>query len=103
RLVANESSRASERFDYLYERFILPYWQDLFPVMERLKTAGRMPSVPLDVLFGAIMGPALASTHDAVAHRIGRPGSRSEEEMREASDALLRLVLGGLLPGADLS
>jgi hypothetical protein len=59
-----------------------------------------MPAVPQELVYFAITGPALALTHDPLAHHLGRPGRPTQQERRDRADALARLVLQGLLPSS---
>ncbi|MBE1488614.1 hypothetical protein [Plantactinospora soyae] len=97
-MIADESGRGGERLAYLYAEFIEPFVVSLRPVLERLMAAGRMPTVPVELVFFAITGPAMAVTQEAMANQLGRPVGLTPHERRDRADALARLVLEGLLP-----
>jgi AcrR family transcriptional regulator len=99
RIIADESVRDSDRLDYLYEQFISKFWDDVSPIVQRLMDGGRMPRVPIDLVFFAITGPALTLTHDQLARRLGRPATGAPQDTDRMADQLARLVLDGLLPG----
>lgn len=97
-LMADESTRDSERLDHLHERFVKPFWESIEPTIERLVAAGRIPRVPSHIMYFAITGPALALTHDPLADRLNPAASPMAAQDRNAmADALARLVLRGLL------
>ncbi|MFF2996977.1 TetR/AcrR family transcriptional regulator [Streptomyces sp. NPDC057950] len=97
RLLADESTRDSDRLDYLHERFIKPFWNSIEPTIARLTAAGRIPRVPSRVLYTAITGPALALAHDPVAERLNPATPAAEPDRNSLADALSSLVLDGLL------
>ncbi|MEV6846192.1 TetR/AcrR family transcriptional regulator [Actinoplanes sp. NPDC051411] len=88
RIIADESSRDTERLDYLVAEFIGPVFASWRPVLSRL-----LPGVPPETAFFAITGPALALAHGPLARRL----AGAEPAAGRASD-LARLVLDGLLP-----
>jgi AcrR family transcriptional regulator len=98
RLIAYEAVRNSERLDYLYEKFIAPFWSRVVPVVERLMSNGRMPKAPIDAVFFAITGPALAVTQEALAQRLNGSPAASFQDKSNTVEALIKLVLGSLLP-----
>jgi TetR/AcrR family transcriptional regulator len=98
RVFAHEAGHDTERLAYLYAEFIEPFFAGLRLILDRLMAAGRMPAVPQELVYFAITGPALALTHDPLAHRLGRPERPTPQERRDRADALARLVLEGLLP-----
>ncbi|WP_329033875.1 TetR/AcrR family transcriptional regulator [Streptomyces sp. NBC_00178] len=98
RLLADESTRDSERLDYLHQRFIQPFWDSIEPAVNNLVAAGRIPRVPPHVLYTAITGPALALAQDPVADRLNPAAAPAAEQDRESlADTLSSLVLHGLL------
>ncbi|MFI5816991.1 TetR/AcrR family transcriptional regulator [Streptomyces sp. NPDC051643] len=98
RLLADESTRDSDRLDYLHERFIKPFWDSIEPTINSLTAAGRIPRVPPHVLYTAITGPALALAHDPIADRLNPAAAPAAEQDRDClADALSSLVLHGLL------
>jgi AcrR family transcriptional regulator len=101
RIIADESVRDSARLDYLHEQFVSTFWDSVSPIVQRLMDDGRMPSVPIDLVFFAITGPALTLTHDQLARRLGRPATGAEQDPNRLADQLARLVLEGLLPGRE--
>ena len=103
RIIADESVRDSGRLDYLHERFISKFWDGIAPIVQRLMDDGRMPEVPLDLVFFAISGPALTLTHDQLARRLGRPPTGAPQDTDQMADQLAQLVLDGLLPGGRAS
>jgi TetR/AcrR family transcriptional regulator len=88
RIIADESSRDTERLDYLVAEFIGPVFASWRPLLSRL-----LPDVEPETAFFAITGPALALSHEPLARRL----AGTELADRRASD-LARLVLNGLLP-----
>ncbi|MEU1536058.1 TetR/AcrR family transcriptional regulator [Streptomyces fagopyri] len=105
RLLADESTRDSNRLDYLHERFIKPFWDSIEPTINRLMAAGRIPEAPPHVLYTAITGPALALAQEPVADRLNPAAAPVAEQDRDSmADTLSSLVLHGLLrppPGGD--
>jgi AcrR family transcriptional regulator len=98
-LMADESTRDSDRLDHLHERFVKPFWESIEPTVERLMAGGRIPRVPSHITYFAITGPALALTQDPVASRLNPTAYPMAAQDRNATaDALARLVLQGLLP-----
>lgn len=98
RLLADESTRDSDRLDYLHERFIRPFWNSIEPTINSLIAAGRIPRVPPHVLYTAITGPALALAQDPVADRLNPAAAPAAQQDRKSmADALSSLVLHGLL------
>jgi TetR/AcrR family transcriptional regulator len=97
RLIADETSRDTERLDYLYQRYIEPTLAALAPSIERLTASGRMARVPMDVLFFAIIPPVAGMVQGPLARRLGRPANLSHEERLRRADALAALVVDGLL------
>jgi TetR/AcrR family transcriptional regulator len=105
RIVADESVRDSERLDYLYEQYTGRFWDQVSPIVQRLMDAGRMPRVPVDLVFFAITGPALTLTHHQLARRLGRPatGADQDQDLDQTAEHLACLVLNGLLPDGRAS
>lgn len=98
RLLADESTRDSDRLDYLHERFIKPFWDSIEPTINSLIAAGRIPQVPPHVLYTAITGPALALAQDPVADRLNPAAAPAAKQDRKSmADTLSSLVLHGLL------
>jgi TetR/AcrR family transcriptional regulator len=97
-VFAGEAGHDTERLAYLYVEFIEPFFVSLRLILDRLMAAGRVPAVPPELVYFAITGPALALTHDPLAHHLGRPERPTPQERRDRADALARLVLEGLLP-----
>ncbi|MFJ4850443.1 MULTISPECIES: TetR/AcrR family transcriptional regulator [unclassified Streptomyces] len=99
RLISDESTRDSDRLDYLHQRFIKPFWDSIEPTVHSLMAAGRIPRVPTHVLYFAITAPALALAQDPIAERLDQAAAPAAEQDRTAmADALSHLVLRGLLP-----
>jgi TetR/AcrR family transcriptional regulator len=96
-LVADETSRDTERLDYLYERYIEPTLATIAPSIERLTASGRMARVPMDVLFFAIVPPVAGLVQEPLARRLGLPVDSSAEERLRRAETLATLVVGGLL------
>ncbi|MFJ8142789.1 TetR/AcrR family transcriptional regulator [Streptomyces sp. NPDC096013] len=97
RIFVDESSRDTERLDYLFERFIDPTLQLLMPSIERLVACGRMAPIPMDVLFFAVIPPVSGMVEGPLAQRLGRPEVASSQQLTATADALATLVLNGLL------
>ncbi|MFF3308331.1 TetR/AcrR family transcriptional regulator [Streptomyces sp. NPDC004082] len=99
RLIADESTRDSDRLDYLHQRFVQPFWDSLTPTITALVDAGRIPRVAPRILYFAIIGPALALTQDPIADRLDPATTPTAHHDRNGmADALAALVLHGLLP-----
>ncbi|MEV5843509.1 TetR/AcrR family transcriptional regulator [Streptomyces sp. NPDC051985] len=102
RLMADESSRDTDRIDYLYERYIEPALTALMPRVERLTAAGRMAPLPEDILFFAIIGPISGLVSDPLTRRLGRRSAPVTAEERLArAEVLADLVVDGLLAWKD--
>ncbi|GAA3822437.1 TetR/AcrR family transcriptional regulator [Streptomyces chiangmaiensis] len=101
RLIADESTRDSDRLDYLHQRFVQPFWDSITPTITALVEAGRIPRVAPHILYFAIVGPALALTQDPIADRLDPAAPPTASRDRNGmADALSALVLHGLLPPA---
>ncbi|RBM10502.1 TetR family transcriptional regulator [Prauserella sp. PE36] len=97
RLLADEFSRESERLDYLYERYVAPTLGPLVPAVERLMAAGRLPTVPMDVLFFAVISPVAGLVQLPLAHRLGRAEPVTRESQTRTARELADLIVNGLL------
>ncbi|MFF7260420.1 TetR/AcrR family transcriptional regulator [Streptomyces sp. NPDC008159] len=97
RVFVDESSRDTERLDYLYERHIAPTLRLLTPSIERLVASGRMAPVPMDVLFFAVIPPVAGMVDGPLARRLGRPDPASSQQLTDTAQALATLVVNGLL------
>lgn len=97
RLLADEFGRESERLDYLYERYVAPTLGPLVPALERLMAAGRMPTVPMDVLFFAVISPVAGLVQLPLAHRLGRAEPVTRESQARTARELADLIVDGLL------
>ncbi|BCK53682.1 TetR/AcrR family transcriptional regulator [Nocardia wallacei] len=97
RLLADEFARESERLDYLYDKYVAPTLNPLIPSLERLMTARRMPAVPMDVLFFAVISPVAALVQLPLAHRLGRPEPVTRESQERTARQLADLITEGLL------
>ena len=97
RLLADEFGQESERLDYLYERYVAPTLELLAPAVERLMAAGRMRTVPMDVLFFAVISPVAALVQLPLAHRLGRPQPVTRESQLRTARELANLIADGLL------
>ncbi|MEH0934491.1 TetR/AcrR family transcriptional regulator [Micromonospora psammae] len=101
RLIADESTRDSDRLDYLHQRFVQPFWDSITPTVTSLIEAGRIPRLAPHILYFAIVGPALALTQNPVADRLDPAAAPTASRDRDhTADALSALVLHGLLPPA---
>lgn len=98
RIIAEESVRDSTRLDYLAERYTRRFWDELTPVIQRLMDSGRMPQVPLLLVFVALNGPALALTHQNMHNRLGPAVPDTDEGRIRMAEQLARLVVEGLVP-----
>lgn len=103
RIISEESVLDSERLDYLYGEYIGPFLAGVEPIVRRLMEAGRMPAVPMDILFSALTGPVLVLTQGQLARRIGRGPHLSTVEWEERTHSLAEVVLRGLLPAKSAS
>lgn len=102
RIFVDEFSRDTERLDYVYERYIGPTLQTVVPNIDRLVASGRMASVPMDVLFFAILGPISGMLEVPLARRLGRSEATSPEQLTATAELLATLVVNGLLAtGSD--
>ncbi|MEV5956548.1 TetR/AcrR family transcriptional regulator [Streptomyces sp. NPDC051987] len=97
RIFVDESSRDTERLDYLYERFVAPTLELMSSSIERLVASGRMAPVPMDVLFFAVVPPVGGMVDGPMARRLGRPEPVSSQLLADTADALATLVVNGLL------
>jgi AcrR family transcriptional regulator len=96
RLLADEFARESERLDYLYEKYVKPTLDPLVPAVERLMAAGRMPAVPIDVLFFTVFSPVAGLLQLPLAHRLGRAQPVTRESQARTADELANLIVDGL-------
>ncbi|WP_329296685.1 TetR/AcrR family transcriptional regulator [Streptomyces pseudovenezuelae] len=97
RILVDESSRDTERLDYLYERHIVPTMRLMTSSIERLVASGRMAPVPMDVLFFAVIPPVAGMVEGPLARRLGRPEPTSSQQLTDTAEALATLVVNGLL------
>ncbi|GAQ66821.1 TetR/AcrR family transcriptional regulator [Streptomyces scabiei] len=97
RILVDESSRDTERLNYLYERHIVPTLRLMAPGIERLVASGRMAPVPMDVLFFAVVPPVSGMVDGPLARRLGRPEPASSQQLTGTAEALATLVVNGLL------
>lgn len=99
RLLSDESTRDSDRLDYLHQRFIKPFWDSIEPTVDRLVAVSRIPRVPTHILYFAVTAPALALAQDPIAERLN-PGAApvALRDRNDMADTLSSLVLRGLLP-----
>lgn len=96
-VLADEFGRESERLEYLYERYVEPTLGPLVPAVERLMSSGRMPAVPLDVLFFAVISPVAALVQLPLAHRLGRPRPVTRQSQSQTATQLATLITNALL------
>ncbi|MEU3340045.1 TetR/AcrR family transcriptional regulator [Streptomyces sp. NPDC006668] len=96
-LIADESTRDTERLDYLYERYIEPQLALVVPSIERLMAAGRMARVPMDIVFFAIIAPVSGLVQEPLARRLGSPEHMQQADRLARAEALAGLVAEGLL------
>ncbi|MFE6620006.1 TetR/AcrR family transcriptional regulator [Streptomyces sp. NPDC008086] len=97
RVLVDESSRDTERLDYLYERYLAPTLQLMTPSIERLVASGDMAPIPMDVLFFAVVPPVAGMVDGPLARRLGRPEPVSSQQLTDTAQALATLVVNGLL------
>jgi AcrR family transcriptional regulator len=97
-IVAEESVHDSDRLDYLAGKYTRTFWEQLSPVVQRLMDSGRMPRVPLYLVFTAINGAALALTHQHMLNRLGPSVPDTAEDKHRAAESLAGLIVEGLLP-----
>ncbi|MFD5574898.1 TetR/AcrR family transcriptional regulator [Streptomyces cadmiisoli] len=97
RLCVDESSRDTDRLDYLYDHYMAPTLATIKPNIERLTATGRMALMPVDVLFFAVIGPLLGLVQVPLARRLGRPDPASRQQQKATADRLAALVVDGLL------
>jgi TetR/AcrR family transcriptional regulator len=104
RLIADESTRDSDRLDYLHQRFIRPFWESITPTVTALIEVGRIPRVAPHILYFAIVGPALALTQNPIVDRLDPAAAPAASRDRDqTADALSAVVLHGLLPPAPVT
>lgn len=96
RLIADESTRESERLEYLYTAYIGPVVELTAGPAARLIEAGRMRPMPTHLLYFAALGPVTGVTQDPLARRLGRAEGTTEEDLHALADQLTDFVLGGL-------
>ncbi|MFD2801227.1 hypothetical protein ACFS2C_17680 [Prauserella oleivorans] len=97
RLLADEFGRESERLDYLYEKYVEPTLAPLIAAVERLMAAGRMPTVPMDVLSFVVISPVAGLVQVPLAQRLGRPQPVTRESQERTARQLAELIVDGLL------
>lgn len=97
RIFVDESSRDTERLDYLYERYVTPVLQLMTPSIERLVASGRMAPPPVDVVFFAVIPPVGGMVDGPLVRRLGRSEPDSSQQLAARADALATLVVNGLL------
>lgn len=97
RLLADEFGRESERLDYLYEKYVGPTFWPLVPAVERLMAAGRLRTVPVDVVFFAVISPVAGLVQLPLAHRLGRALPVTRESQERTARELADLITDGLL------
>lgn len=97
RLLADESAHESERLDFLYDKYVEPTLGRIQDPIDRLTAAGRIPDMPRNVLFFALIGSTMAMTHTPLARRLGRPEALSNTELARYADQLSDFVIAGLL------
>ncbi|WAP54924.1 hypothetical protein [Streptomyces sp. S465] len=95
--MADEAARESERLDYLFERYIQPFMENVEPSIERLVAKGVMPPVPMHLLYFAVMGPTSGLIQQPLARRFGRPEPSSDEDDLHCGQVLAGLVLTGIM------
>lgn len=96
RLLADEFAHESERLDYLYEKYVEPTLGPLVPAVERLMAAGRLPAVPIDVLFFTVFSPVAGLLQLPLAHRLGRAQPVTRESQARTAGELANLIVDGL-------
>ncbi|MDX3074061.1 TetR/AcrR family transcriptional regulator [Streptomyces sp. NPDC088354] len=101
RLCTDEFSRDSERLDYLYQHYIGPTLALIAPSVAALTSAGRLPEVPLDVLFFALISPVAGLTQEPLAQRLGRDAAPSPEDRVATAEILANLVVDGFLSAGE--
>ncbi|WP_227980738.1 TetR/AcrR family transcriptional regulator [Nocardia spumae] len=97
RVLADEFARESERLDYLYDNYVAPTLNPMIPAVERLMAARRMPTVPMDVLFFAVISPVAGLVQLPLAHRLGRAAPDTPESRERTARELADLITRGLL------
>lgn len=97
RLLADEFGRESERLDHLHEKYVAPTLRPLLPAVERLMAAGRLPLVPVDVLFFAVISPVAGLVQLPLAHRLGRAEPVTRDGQLRTARQLADLIADGLL------
>ncbi|WP_280265677.1 TetR/AcrR family transcriptional regulator [Nocardia wallacei] len=97
RVLADEFSRESERLDYLYDNYVAPALNPMIPSVERLMAAHRIPTVPMDVLFFAVISPVAGLVQLPLAHRLGRPDPGTPQSQARTARELADLIVDGLL------
>ncbi|MPY41318.1 TetR/AcrR family transcriptional regulator [Streptomyces phyllanthi] len=98
RLIADESSRDTDRLDYLYQRYFEPTLAIIAPRFESLAASGRMARIPVDILFFAIIGPISGLVSDPLTRRLARgPWQSTKEERLDRAETLACLVVDGLM------
>ncbi|OLT19432.1 TetR family transcriptional regulator [Pseudonocardia sp. CNS-139] len=94
RLVVDESARESPRIEYLHDAYIGPALAVVAPSVARLVAAGRVPDVPLHLLYFAVIGPVTGLVQTPLARRLGRPDGGEPEA---SADALAALIVAALV------
>ncbi|MFJ2830691.1 TetR/AcrR family transcriptional regulator [Streptomyces sp. NPDC087263] len=101
-LMLEESHLRSERLDYVFERYVAPLISSIEPSVRRMVAAGRLPDIPMYLLYSAVIGPAAALTRRPMVERLGWPSHPDEADLTAIAEDLARLALNGLLgrPGS---
>lgn len=98
RLISDEAARDSDRLDYLFERYIGPTLAVVGPGVERLVAAGRLPPMPMHLLYFAVTSGVAGLIQTPLARRLGRPDAVDSAELQRLAESLARMVLDGAMP-----
>ncbi len=98
RLLTLESAWAGERLDYVFDRYLDPFFRVAERLRQRVEQAGG-EHVDLRS-FALVVLTACGSlfTHASVARRLGGPDPFSAEAVARHADTVVALVMDGLRP-----
>jgi TetR/AcrR family transcriptional regulator len=103
RLIFDESARESERIAYLYHRYINRTLEVLAPSLHRLIAAGRMPDVPMHLLYSVVIGPVSGLINRPLATRLGLSNNPTPEELGAFADGVADLVVSAVFGARPLN
>jgi AcrR family transcriptional regulator len=97
RIISDESAVDSDRLDHLYGKYTGQFLESFELLARRLMRAGRMPDMPMDVLYSVLQGPAIILSQKAMRQRIRGTKQISSSESGQSADVLANVLIRGLL------